>query len=103
MRPLRALILAGWVCALAACSTVTIVPGGATNSSKVSSEPTYVASQSFYLFGLIGVRHVNVDEVCNGRPVLQMQTQQTASDTLLGLVTLGIYSPYTAKVWCEKE
>lgn len=103
MRPLKALISTGLVCTLAGCSTVTIVPGGATNSSKVVSPPTYAQSQSFYLFGLVGVRHVNVDEVCAGKPVLQMRTEQTVSDAALGLVTLGIYSPHTAKVWCEKE
>jgi hypothetical protein len=30
-----------------------------------------------------------------------MQSQQTFVDGLLGLVTLGIYSPQTAKVWCK--
>jgi hypothetical protein len=103
MRLLRAFILTGLVSSLAACSTVTIVPGGATNASKVSGAPTYSASQPFYVFGLVGVRHVNVDEVCNGKPVLQMQTEQTISDSALGLVTLGMYTPHTAKVWCEKE
>ncbi len=57
--------------------------------------------QSFYLFGLVGESHIDAQGVCQGRNVSQMQTQQSFVDGLLGLVTIGIYAPHTAKVWCE--
>ncbi|WP_397472323.1 Bor family protein, partial [Rheinheimera sp.] len=44
--------------------------------------------------------HVDVNTICNGAEPKQMQSQQTFTDGLLGLVTLGIYYPHTAKVWC---
>lgn len=80
------------------CSTVTISP---TGHAKIKSEPSYEAKQSFFLAGLIGERHVDVQSICQQRPVVQMQTVDTFSDSLLGMVTLGIYTPRTARVWCE--
>ncbi|MGY8876101.1 MAG: Bor/Iss family lipoprotein, partial [Pseudoalteromonas sp.] len=29
--------------------------------------------------------------------------QQTFSDGALSLITLGIYSPHTIKVWCQEQ
>lgn len=85
---------------LSACSTVTIAPQG---EEKLVSKANYEESKPFYLWGLSGEHHINVLEVCNNEEPLQMQSQQTFSDGLLGLITLGIYAPHTAKVWCPKE
>jgi hypothetical protein len=82
------------------CSTVTIRPSG---GDKDSSQADYVDSKHFYLGGAIGKHKVDVNEVCEGNEVLQMQTVTTASDWLLGVLTLFIYSPRTAKVWCEES
>lgn len=83
---------------LSACSTVTIKPDG---QQKVSHEPTYQESKAFFLFGIIGEKHINVTEICNEKDPVQMQSQQTFVDGLLTVLTLGIYSPHTAKVWCK--
>jgi hypothetical protein len=85
--------------ALSACSTVTINPEG---HAKLAGEPTYQDSKAFFLLGLVGEHHVDVLRICNGREPVQMQGQQTFADGLLGLITLGIYTPYTTKVWCNK-
>jgi hypothetical protein len=85
---------------LSACSTVTIAPQG---EAKLASKPSYEESKPFYFWGLSGEHHINVLEVCNNKEPLQMQSQQTFSDGLFGLITLGIYAPHTAKVWCPKE
>ena len=82
------------------CQTVTISPEGKKNI--VSSNPTYERSQNFFLFGLIGENVINIEEICRERSVRQMQTQQTFVNGLVSGVTLGIYTPRTAKVWCEK-
>ncbi|MFK7729995.1 MAG: Bor family protein [Pseudomonadales bacterium] len=81
------------------CSSVTIRPDG---GEKDHSEPTYLDSKPFYFWGLDGNHRVDVNEVCEGANVSQMQTIVTASDYLLGSLTLFIYSPRTVKVWCEK-
>ncbi len=80
------------------CSTVTMNP---EKSGRLVTEPTYEASKKFYIFGLSGEHRINVKEVCDGKEVLQMQSQQTFVDGFLGLITFGIYSPHTVKVWCK--
>ena len=85
------------IVSVTACSSVTVHPQA---SSKLATEPTYIDSKPFYLWGIVGEHHVDVNTICNGSEPKQMQSQQTFTDGLLGLVTLGIYYPHTAKVWC---
>jgi len=94
------LILSVFLVGVSSCSTVTIKPEG---QSKFVNKPTYLDSKPFYLWGLAGEHRIDVLKICNKKEPLQMQSQQTFSDGLLTLVTLGIYAPHTAKVWCPKE
>ena len=84
---------------MSACSTVTINQEG---QQKLVSKPTYEESKPFYLWGLVGDQHIDVTKICDGKEPVQMQSQQTFVDGLLGAITLGIYAPHTAKVWCTK-
>jgi hypothetical protein len=84
---------------LGACSTVTIRELG---GEQLSTEPTYQSSKPYFVFGLIGSHDINVREICGGARAIQMQAQDTFVDRLLGIVTLWIYTPRTAKVWCEQ-
>ena len=83
---------------LAACSSVTIRDKG---NAKLSTEPTWSQSESFYFWGLAGTANVDVKQVCGTQKPTQLQTQATITDSLLTFITLGIYAPRTAKVWCE--
>ena len=94
----RTMILVLIITSLCACSSVTIRPQG---GKKDPSEPSYLDSKPFYFWGLKGEHKVDVNEVCDGAEVSQMQTIVTASDYLLGFFTLFIYAPRTVKVWCE--
>ncbi len=85
---------------ISACSTVTIRPYG---GAKDRSQADYIDSKAFYLGGPIGKHKVDVNEACEGREVTQMQTVTTSSDWFLSIITLGVYTPRTAKVWCEEE
>jgi hypothetical protein len=98
LRRLRPLILLLAMTGICACSSVTIRPDG---GDRDSSDPSYLDSKPFYLAGLIGDHEVDVNEVCEGAEVSQMQTVTTLSDYLLGLITILVYSPRTVKVWCE--
>ncbi|PWU12881.1 MAG: Bor family protein [Bdellovibrio sp.] len=82
----------------AACSTVTISPPGKT--TVVSTEPTYKDSKPFFLLGIVGEETVDVQKICSGPPI-QMQTQNTFLDSFLAIITIGIYTPKTVKVWCQ--
>ena len=80
------------------CYSVTSRPDGAF---KVATPPTFEQRQDFYLWGLVGESHIDTKQVCAKSQTVQMQSQMTFVDGLLGLITLGIYSPQTAKVGCK--
>ena len=80
------------------CSTVTI---SADSDVKLASAPDYKKRKNFFFWGLMNEHSVDVNAVCEAAAPLQMQSQQTAVDVVLGVVTLGIYAPRTAKVWCS--
>jgi Bor protein len=90
-------ILTSALLLLAGCYSVTVRPDG---GYKVATKPTYEQRQDFYLWGLVGESHIDVKEVCKAGPV-QFQSQRTFVDGLLALVTLGIYAPESARVWCK--
>lgn len=97
---MKKLVLVGALLSLAACSSVTIQP---EKISKLSTQPTYQDSRPFFLWGLVGDERVDVKQVCGSSKVLQMQSQATFTDGLLGGITLGIYAPHTVKVWCDNQ
>ena len=83
---------------MSGCSTVTIHP---QSMGKLSSPPTYEERKGYFLWGLAGEHRIDVQQVCGEKEPKQMQSQATFVDGLLGVITLGIYAPHTAKVWCE--
>jgi len=98
--PLRLTLLSiFYVSACIGCSSVTVKPNGGL---RLDSPANYVDSKPFYL-GIIGQHKVDVNEACEGGEVLQMQSIISANDFLLSLMTLFIYTPRTAKVWCSHE
>ena len=90
-------VLATALCALAGCYKVTIRPTGAP---VPATEPQFSETQDFYVFGLIGEKHIDVGAICRAEPA-QLQTEHTFVNQLLGLITIGIYTPSTANVWCN--
>ena len=82
------------------CATITMTKQG---TATISSDPTFEESQTYFLGGLVGENEIDVKKVCNGGEATQMQSQTTFVNGLLGGLTLGIYTPRTAKVWCDKE
>lgn len=82
------------------CAAVTITPHG---QNKATAEPDYNKKQPLFLFGLVGEPHVDVKAICGERKVRQLQTKDEFSDRMIAIITLAIYTPRTAKVWCEPE
>ena len=80
------------------CSTVTIQPKA---SQKLSSQPSYEESKSFYFWGIHGEHRIDAKQICGEQGILQMQSQQTFANGLLTGITLGIYSPHSVKIWCD--
>ena len=69
----------------------------------IEREPDYVQRKSYYLFGIIGQRHVNTRIACKGRNIEQVRAEHTPGDVMMTMITLGLYVPKTAKVWCEEQ
>lgn len=81
-----------------ACSTVTVNPRGA---QKRSSSPTYSERHHYGFWGLTGEKWIDVKDVCDGAKPVQMQAQTSFLDGLFGGITIGLYAPRHARVWCE--
>ncbi len=96
-RQLKRGILCASLVVFAGCYSVTTRPGG---GFKTATPPTFEQRQDFFLWGLVGEAHINTAHICKGQPA-QIQSQRTVVDGLLGLVTLGIYAPESARVWCK--
>lgn len=64
------------------------------------AKPTYVDYMDSYWFGLHGQPSVSVQQVCMDQKPLAIQRVKTGEDIFLTLITLGIYTPSTVKVWC---
>jgi hypothetical protein len=94
----RRLCCAGLIFIACGCYNVTIRPEG---GFKMATPPSFEQRQDFYLWGLVGESHIDTSKVCPKSGPSQMQSQTTFIDGLLGLITLGIYSPETARVWCK--
>lgn len=74
----------------------TLVHGGA------KATPTYQKSQPFFVSGIGQQKTVNAAEVCQGaHNVAKVESKLEPKDAVLGFVTLGIYTPRTAKVYCK--
>lgn len=86
--------------ALSGCASVTISP---PEEPKLTSAADFEESQDFFFWGLTPEKaEVDAVSVCDGNDIAQMQAQTTVPNALLTIITLGIYSPRTAKVWCEE-
>lgn len=83
--------------ALTGCATQTAF---IQNGAKV--EPAFSKSQSFYISGIGQENAVNAAEVCGGADkVAKVQSLQKPKDIGVTVLTLGIYTPHTAEVFCK--
>jgi hypothetical protein len=64
--------------------------------------PKMEDSQTFFISGLGQNTVVDASSVCGGAAkVSGVAVEQAPLDVLLGMVTLGIYTPRTARVYCK--
>ncbi len=85
---------------MTACSSVTVRTDGLKETHE---PPTFEKRYSYWWWGLRGEYDINVRQVCKGHGIDQIQAVDTISDSLLQLITAGIYSPRTAKIWCKES
>ncbi|EJF06749.1 Bor protein [Thiovulum sp. ES] len=82
------------------CSKVTVV--AQNPKSEIIREPDFQRSENYFFWGLAGEHHYNTTSICNNG-VEQIRTEKTFGDGFFTLITLGIYSPHSAKIWCKGE
>jgi hypothetical protein len=56
---------------------------------------------SFFLWGLVGEETLDVRQFCSGGQVAQVRTGGNFLTGLVSFVTIGIYAPRMAYVWCS--
>ena len=100
MSKILSTLLLSIIITLSGCAAVTITESGESNFQY---RPNYEESKHFFLWGLIGNHHIDVTQICAEKPTIQMQSKFSAMDVLYSAITLGLYLPRTAKVWCERE
>jgi hypothetical protein len=82
--------------ALSACSTQSVV---LQNSPPVLKQDEM---QHFFVSGLGQTQSVNAADVCGGTDrVAKVERVESGLNIFLGFITNGIYTPYTAKVYCS--
>lgn len=86
---------------LASCSSVTIIESGRGQSN---TEPTYKDTKAFYLGGAIpGSQDVSIKEACGEKKAKQVVMENEFLDGFFTIITFGIYSPRTVKIWCQED
>ncbi len=65
-------------------------------------EPTKQSSQTFFISGLGQEQVTDAAKVCGGvENIIKVESQHTFVNGLVGFLTLGIYTPRDAKVYCK--
>jgi hypothetical protein len=71
-------------------------------AGEVTATPKMEDSQTFWVSGIGQNTTVDASKVCGGvAKVSAVAVEQAPMDVLLGMVTLGIYTPHTARVYCK--
>ncbi|WP_407237632.1 Bor family protein [Escherichia coli] len=85
-----------------------LITGCAQQTFTVGNKPTAVTPKgnhhpSFLRFGVGQKKTVDAAKICGGAEnVVKTETQQTFVNGLLGFITLGIYTPLEARVYCSQ-
>ena len=91
---------------LLATALALLITGCAQQTFTVQNKPAAVAPKAithhFFVSG-IGQKTVDAAKICGGAEnVVKTETQQTFVNGLLGFITLGIYTPLEARVYCSQ-
>ena len=71
---------------------------GAATSQDSAATKVLVPS---YLFGTLGSRTLDLQDLCGGHPLGEVAVYPTWETALLGVATLGTYTPVEVRVRCN--
>jgi hypothetical protein len=94
MKVARAVTLAAVFLVASACYHQVVRTGKAPGTTVIEKSwtPTWI-------FGLVPATPIDVTQQCRSGVAI-VETQQTVPNILVGIVTLGIYTPVSVKVTC---
>ena len=70
---------------------------------QTGSSSTKSITHHFFVSGIGQKKTVDAAKICGGAEnVVKTETQQTFVNGLLGFITLGIYAPLEARVYCSQ-
>ena len=91
---------------LLATALALLITGCAQQTFTVQNKPAAVAPKApspIISSFLGGEKTVDAAKICGGAEnVVKTETQQTFVNGLLGFITLGIYTPLEARVYCSQ-
>ena len=93
---------------LLATALALLITGCAQQTFTVQNKPAAVVTKgnhhpSFLRFWNWAEETVDGAQICGGAEnVVKTETQQTFVNGLLGFITLGIYTPLEARVYCSQ-
>lgn len=87
--------------------TTMVLSGCAQQTFKmkedITATPTQVSTQAFFVNGIGQSKSIDAAQICGGsEKVVRTEVQESGTDVLLRIVTLGIYTPREARVYCSK-
>ena len=91
---------------LLATALALLITGCAQQTFTVQNKPAAVAPKEtithhFFVSGIGQKKTVDAAKICGGAEN-HYETQQTFVNGLLGFITLGIYTPLEARVYCSQ-
>ena len=73
-------------------------------SGPIQSAPTFDESQTFWIGGVGQSSEIDASKICGStNKVMRIETQPTAGDIALSIITLGIYTPRHMRVICKQD
>jgi len=67
-----------------------------------SAVPKYEEKQNYFVSGIFQRQTIDAAQICGGaEKVAATAKEHTFVDGLLGVLTIGIYTPETARVYCK--
>lgn len=81
------------------CASQTYLVNGDTSTKHADSEQT----QHFFVSGIGQGKTTDAAKICGGADkIIKVESKEEPLDIFLGVITAGIYTPRTAKVYCKK-
>ena len=93
---------------LLATALALLITGCAQQTFTVQNKPAWQLAPKahhhhFFVSGIGQKKTVDAAKICGGAEnVVKTETQQTFVNGLLGFITLGIYTPLEARVYCSQ-